>query len=142
MFNSFFASAQQGVQTYGGGGLTTLEGMLIAGIVSVVGSIGATILWIIRSAIPQILAALATREDRLIAIFEKMAAEFPKISAAIESFKVDHVGSEKRLIEEIHESREMVVKELHDSRISELTRAVQDRTSVSPSSQVGPPKKG
>ena len=119
-------------------GMSQLEVMLIGAIVTVVTGVAGFLTWIVKSAAPRVIAAFEKRNDALVQASEKTADAVTKIPEAIKSFEGALLGAEKRLAEEIHESQTAIVKELHDSRIAELARAVQDQRN----SQTSPPSKG
>lgn len=140
MIHLLLAQAQQ-VVPVPHSGMSQLEMMLIGAIVTAVTGVAGLITWIVKSAAPRVIAAFEKRNDALVSASEKTADAVSKIPEAIKSFEVALIGAEKRLVEEINESQEKIVKELHDNRISELSRLVHDQ--IAPrSSQPGSPPKG
>lgn len=116
-------------------GMSQFDTTLIGAIVSVVVGIAGLVTWVIRSGVPRVLTAFEKRNDALVAASEKTADAVSKIPEAIKSFEVALLGAEKRLAEEVRGSQDKIVKELHDNRIADLARAVNDRERIS---QVNP----
>lgn len=114
--------------------MTQFDTILLSAVGAIVTGLVGLVTWVVKGAGPRIMAALEKRNDALVSASEKTAEAVSKIPEAIKSFEVALLGAEKRLVEEIHESKEKIVGELHDNRLSELTSAVREKVGPRPSS--------